>query len=241
MNCSLKVLAFILIAAVLHPLAAYADSLNIATVDMSPYGYVKDGCPSGMVFEMGNAIAEKAGFSRNNEIVSLGAAIRKLESGAADMVITFPSKEMDAVGSRVTVVSLPGAVVMVRADTVLRSLRDLAGKRVATVRGAVYDKGQLHKAGLASIPAEDCAQALKLLLSQRVDGVIGPSSDLTHAIETNRLPKRAFGKTLPLSVEVGTLYLSSAVGPEERKRLVKAVNELMEDGTLSTLVEKYSF
>lgn len=219
---------------------AQAESLSIVTVNQPPYGYIENGKPHGLSYEMANAIATAAGYTPRNTIAPLAQAMQDIENGQADIVILFPSPAIETAAEALGVVLPVNTVILGRADSVYRKALDIRGKRVATVRGTKCDEwGSKNK--LTLIPAHDYSQGLKMLLSKQVDGIVGPQLGIDYAIKSNKFPTQAFGTPLELSVVPATLYLSKVTTSEEkRNRLTKAVKHLLSTDAIDALLQKYS-
>jgi len=226
---------------VLFATYAMADVLNIVTLGLSPYGYYDKKNATGLSYEVGNKLAEAAGYTPNNVIAPLARAVSDIASGDADIVIMLPSPEVNKVAYNLGSVLYIENVIIGRAETPMRSLREVRGKVLATVRGAKYDDRISKANGIATYPTENYAQSLKMLMAKRVDGVVGPQLGIYHAANKLRVPRRAFGKPLVLSTSPARLFLSNmTVTPERVRRLRQALDLLLENGTIKSLLEKYS-
>lgn len=225
----------------LMAIPALAETLSIVTIALPPYGYFENNRPMGLTFELGNAIAEEAGYTPSNTILPLARAMQDIEAGNADVVIMFPNPTIDAHADNLGMVLPMETIIVGRADTPLRSFNDVRGKTVATIRGAKYDERVSKKNGLILYPTDGYSQSLKMLLARRVDAVVGPRLGLFFTARQNNIPKHAFGTPLVLSIAPGSLFLSretSAVG--SRQRLTKAMHRLIDNGTIAALMAKYS-
>lgn len=226
---------------VLAAAPALAETLRIVTIALPPYGYVDKGISTGLNYDLANAIAEEAGYTPENIIAPLARTMQDIQTGDADVVIMFPNPTIDAHADNLGLVLPMETVVLGRAGTPLRDIKDLRGKTVATVRGAQYDERISKKNGIILYPTENYAQSLKMLLAERVDAVVGPLLGLYHQAQNDRIPKQALGKPLVLSVARGCLFLSrKASPPDARRKLTEAIRRLTENGTIKALMEKYS-
>ncbi|QJB56219.1 transporter substrate-binding domain-containing protein [Pseudodesulfovibrio sp. zrk46] len=238
-----KLIPYIMVLGVLvfSAATAMAESLRITTVGLPPYGYKDKGEFVGMSYEIGNALAEKSGYEPNNKLAPLARAVNDLASGTTDVVIMFPTPNVERVAHSVGTVMNVQCVVLARSETVLRSERDLRGKTLASVRGALYDSGACKRNGVILQPVENYEQGVKMLLARRVDGVIGPRLGLLYTVEKMRLPPKAFGKPFVVTTTPACLFLSTkSDSPEMRDRLAKALEVLGSDGTIKNIVSKYS-
>lgn len=211
------------------------------TVSLPPYGYMEGGRPTGLVYEVVNAVAIEAGYTSVNTIVPLARAVKSLEEGTSDLTLMFPNPAIEEVAMNLGPLLPMEAVVLGRAGVALRSFKDVRGKIVATVRGAQYDERISKKNGVIVYPTESYCQSLKMLVAKRVDFAAGPKLGLLHSARGMSIPKRALGKPLVLSVVQGSLFLSlKNATPEKRQRLTEAMARLRKNGTIDAFLEKYS-
>ena len=220
---------------------ALAEVLNIATINLPPYGYIENGQPTGLNYELANIIAKEAGYTPNNSIVPLARATHYIETGRVDVVIMFSTPFIRAHADNLGLVLPMETVVLGCADTIIDTLQDLSGKTVATVRGAKYDDRISKINDIVLYPTRNYTQSLKMLLSRRVDAVIGPILGLSYTAKKNNFPKQGFGTPFILSTAQGNLFFSKKSSSTNKKqRLRKAVKRLRENGTMQRILNKYT-
>lgn len=218
-----------------------ADNLSLVTLALPPYGYVDKGKSMGIAYEWGNAIVREAGFEPRNMLVQLTRGVLEMETGGTDLIIMLPNPAMDKVAVSIGTVAPTENVVIGRAGSVLRSLKDVKGKVLARVRGAKYPKKAELEDGIIVHGTESYEQSLKLLMAKRVDFVVGPRLGLHHTARLMRLPARSLGDPLVISSVPSLLYCSKrTVSPDTRRKLAEALARLRENGTIRSIVEKYS-
>lgn len=229
-----------ILAVLLFATIAVASNLNIATIDLPPYGYVKNGAPTGLTFELGNAIAREAGLIPMNRIARLHRGVAEVGDGRADLIIMFPTPTIEAVALNLGQVLDMETVVIGRPGTKLCSPDDLHGKTVASVRDAKYDNRISGDSEITLYACKSYLHGLKLMLAKRVDAIIGPKLGLYHTIKTNDLPRQEIGEPLVLSVAHATVFLSRKAPAHYAHRLHEAIKRLKANGTIDKLVRKYS-
>jgi len=220
---------------------ALAEVLNIATIDLLPYGYTENGQPTGLNYELANIIAKEAGYTPNNSIVPLARATHYIETGRMDVVIMFSTPFILTHADNLGLVLPMETVVLSRADTIIDTLQDLSGKTVATVRGAKYDDRVSKINDIVLYPTRNYTQSLKMLLFGRVDAVIGPILGLSYTAKENNFSKQDFSTPFILSTAQGNLFLSKKSSSTDKKqRLSNALKHLKKNGTLQSILNKYS-
>lgn len=238
---NVRLIQFLLLCAVvLTASSALAENLRIVTIKLPPYGFMEDNTPMGLNYEIGNELARMAGFEPNNRIVPLARGMEEIAAGSADMIIMFPNPKIDANARNLGMILPMETVIVARAGTVVRSLRDVRGKRVASVRGAKYDDRVTKESGIILYPTENYSQSLKMLLAGRVDAIIGPKLGLYFTANKDNIPKQALGKPLVLSIREGSVFISNRTPGSTAQRIARAMAELLKNGKIQQLLDKYS-
>jgi len=218
-----------------------AEPFSLATIALPPYGYSEKGQPKGLTYELGNAIATEAGLTPTNSILPFARAMEEIALGKVDAIIMFPNPTIDSCAENLGLVLPMETIILGRAGTPLRSLRDVRGKTLATIRGAKYDDRISKKNGIILYPTDSYSQSLKMLLAKRVDAVVGPKMGLYFTAKRDAIPKRALGAPLVLSVAKGCFFLSNKVSDGQiRQRLIEAIERLKKNGTINALSAKYA-
>jgi len=225
---------------VLAAFSAQAEALRIVTVALPPYGYTENGNDTGLTYELCNLIAQEAGFEPRNRIVPLARAMEEIATGKADMVLMLPNQKINANARNLGLLLPMETIIIGRADSLYRSLKDVRGKRMATVRDAEYDDRITKQNGIILYPTKDYSQSLKMLLAGRVEAVIGPKLGLHFTAKANNFPKQAFGEPLVLSVAEGSVFISNKTSGDIAKRISAAVNQIKKNGSARKLMGKYS-
>lgn len=219
---------------------AVAETLRIVTLALPPYGYVENGTDTGLNYEVSNLLALEAGFEPDNRIIPLARGMDDVVTGRADMIIMFPNPTINAAAKNLGTILPMETVIFGRADSIYRSLKDVRGKTVASVRGAKYDDRIGKKSGIILYPTASYSQSLKMLLARRVEAVIGPKLGLYFTARANNYPKQAFGEPLVLSIAQGCVFISNKTSPGVIEKIVDAMIRIQDNGTVRKLLEKYS-
>ena len=214
-----------------------------------PYGYLDaDGNPTGFDIELAKAVCEKLGWGFEAKPIDWNSKDLELESGNINCIwngFTIESREDQYQFSKPYM--LNEQVVLVKADSGIKALADLAGKKVITQAGAppeellgpdgdMADLGASFDGGaIQTIP--DYNSAIMQLDSGAVDAV---ACDLSIA---EFQMAQAEGKYVMLdekllSEHYGVGFKKGEV--ETAQTVSDALLELYQDGTVKTLCEKYA-
>lgn len=211
----------------------------MVTVELGACGYLDDGRPAGFCFELGNSLAREAGLESENRLVPLARGVEEVATGQADMIIIPPEGGIVDMAEDIGPVKAITMVAWARVETPLRDVRDLGGKTVAVVRGSRHELDRARELGFVPFPCRNHELGFKMLMAGRVDAVLGPLQGLTEAAERIGLRRRFLGQPLVLERDFLRVYVSMSVPGPVRDRLRKALNRLIEDGTVTRLRGRY--
>ena len=220
----------------------HAETLNIATINLAPWGYAEQGKAKGITYEMSNLIAHEAGYNVTNTLLTVAETLEQMKTGAVDMVIMLPNPQLKKHAINLGMILPVKNIVIGRAETAFHSFKDLRGKRIATIKGSKYD-GRLSKSnGIILLPLKNHAQCLKMLLSKQVDGVAGTHSGLFFTAQQNSIPLNSLGKPFTLSIGQVSLFLSTQTAtPERKQRIIESMRQASMRGQIQSIWGKYLF
>ena len=222
-------------------LPAVGHTLKIDTIAVAPFGFTgADGKPTGMMYEIGNRIAEEAGFKHTNDIIPYARTIIDLESGAADFVLRFTNEQLPQIAVQVaTVVTMPTIVVGL-AGSRYKSLNDLHGKSVGQLRGGKFDDKFDADSAITKYEANDYIQIMRMLAAKRLDAGIGSSVGVYYSANSVGIKPEELGAPLVLSSKDFILHFSKKnADPKTTQALKAAVEKLNKQGEIKKIINKY--
>ena len=245
-----KLLAVILAAMLaLTSAAALAETLTLCTnVNFPPYEFYDDETsqPTGIDIEIARAICAKMGYDMEVVDIDFGSIIPALTSGtydfsAAGMTVTEERKQsVDftdtyAIGIQAVIVPTDAEVEDIYGLLEAKGGHLVIGVQESTT-GDIYISGEFEADGTAEI------QRYK----SGVDAVLALTSGQVDCVVIDNEPAKAF-----VAKNEGLKLLNTAYTEEEYamafpkgspyyEAFNAALNELMEDGTLKAIVEKFT-
>ena len=143
-------------------------------MDLKPGGFLDEQKhPAGMFYEIGKRIIEETDLAAEYEVVPYARAINYVETGVADMVIMLPNEPLKQGAIEVANLFSFEHVILGPAGSHYTSLQDLHGKVIGKIRGAKYDETFDADAAITKYEVNTYEQLIKMLIAQRLDGVIG--------------------------------------------------------------------
>jgi polar amino acid transport system substrate-binding protein len=218
---------------------AEPELLRIQTIQSEPFGRLGGQGPSGLMYDIGLLIAQRAGLAADNQVVPYARTVLSLQNGTADMVLRFTNDELKAVAHQVAAVLPLPTVVVSRQDAPVPRLEALWRLSLAVPRSFPMPDKFSAISGLRVQSVNNNEHAIQMLLSRRVDAAYGSNLGLFGAARGLGVPMQAFAR--PVVVERQSFWLHLArrrATPELIERLARAVESLHRDGSIARLYER---
>lgn len=220
---------------------ALAQTLKIDTVAVAPFGFVDaDGVPRGMMYEIGNRIAETAGFAYSNNIVPYARSGQDIAIGTADICLRFSSPQMEMYALQVVrIVSVP-IIAIGPKGTRFHSRADLHGKTVGIIRSSTYDAKFNSDPQIKKYEVNDYAQMLAMLKAGRIDVASGSTVGLYYSAESIGVDLSTLGEPFVLSSNDFVLNFSKRTARAESiTSLRAAANKLIAADEITKIIDRY--
>ncbi len=208
-----------------------------------PYEMTDDnGAYIGIDVEIAAAIAEKLGLELQIDNMGFTAALEAAQSGSSDIVMAGVTVNED----RLAVMDFSESyatgiqVVIVKEDSDITSIDDLEGKTIGTQMGTtgyIYASDTPENGGYGEdnvIPYDNGITAVNALVNGQVDCVIIDNGPAKEFVKSNPGLKILETEWLTENYAIGM-----AKGSELLEPINKALAELIADGTVQKIVDKY--
>ncbi len=204
-----------------------------------PYEYVDEkGNIVGIDVEIAEAIADKLGMELVIDDMQFEAALEAAQSGKSDMVMAGVTvseerlKAMDFSNSYATAIQ----VVIVPEKSAIQSLDDLEGKKIGTQMGTTgyqYCKDDFGDEYV--VPYDNGITAVQALQNGQIDCIV-----IDNAPAQTFVKKNPGLKILDTEYAVEEYAIGFAKGNTElRDKVNNVLAELIEDGTVQRIIDKY--
>lgn len=217
-----------------------ARELRIETIKSDPFGYDDSRGKGGMMYEIGNLIAETAGLPYQNNIVPYARTVVSLRSGTADMVLRFSNEELASVAYQVAPVLAMPTMIIGRAENNQRKLEDLRGSTVATSRSFPVDRRVAAEPAIHIYFTDSNEHSVRMLFAGRVDAILGSDLGIYGAAQALNRKVGDFSQPIPLEPQNFWLHFSrKTADPATMAALKKAVEKLQRQGAIERIWKKY--
>lgn len=222
------------IAAVAEPFV-----LRVQTIQSEPFGHVGPQGAGGLMYDIGQLIAQRAGLAVENQVVPYARTVLSLQNGSADMVLRFSNDELRAVAHQVAPVLPLPTVLVSRREAPVQRLEALSQRALAVPRSFPMPEMLESLPGLRLQWVNNNEHAIQMLVGGRVDAAYGSNLGLFGAARGLGLRMQAFARPLVVERQTFWLHLSRhSATPELIERLTKAVESLHRDGSITRLYQR---
>ncbi|MBQ6380008.1 MAG: basic amino acid ABC transporter substrate-binding protein [Clostridia bacterium] len=215
------------------------ETLVMATnAEFPPYEFHQGDKIVGIDAEIAQAIADKLGMELKIEDVQFdsiipGVQAKKYDMGMAGMTVTDERKEsVDFSTSYAKGVQ----VIIVKEGSDIKSKDDLKGKKIGvqtSTTGDIYASGDFGEENITKF--DNGAMATQALVAGKVDCVVIDNEPAKNYVKAN-----AGLKILETSyIEEEYAICFNKENPELTKKVNTALEELIADGTVKTIIDKY--
>jgi polar amino acid transport system substrate-binding protein len=195
------------------------NSIQIRTIAIAPYGIENSLKLSGMYYDLANLLFKDSGLESSHKIYPYARIIGELKTGKTDLTIMFRYKELeDYVIYIAPLPALTNVVIGLKGSS-FNSISDLEGKSLAYLRGAKFSDEIDMNTKIEKSKTMDFSQSIKMLVSGRVDAIIGPMEPILSAADSVGAVN-IFGKPLYVSERVPWLQIS------KKSKLALAPNKI---------------
>lgn len=191
--------------------------------------------------EIGQAIAEKLGAKANFIEGEWDGLLAGLESGRYDLMINgvdITPERQQKYDFSVPYAYNNTAVIVKEDNHSISTMEDLKGKKTANTISSTYAE-IAEKYGATVTPVDDLAQTIELLLAGRIDATL--NAEVSY-YDYKKVHPDASIKIACLDTERTSVAIPMRKGEDSatlRNAVNKAVQELLDDGTISALSIKY--
>jgi ABC-type amino acid transport substrate-binding protein len=131
-------------------------------------------------------------------------------------------------------------IILSRAGSHYRGLKDFHGKTVGVVQGGEFDVNFDNDAAINKVEVNNYTQMLKLLIRGRIDGCIGTSVGLYYNTKQLGIKPKILNSPLQLNYKDFVLHFSKKkINIQTIEILKKSVEKLQSNGEIQKIVNKY--
>lgn len=221
---------------------AQAKPLNISTIDIPPFGMsLGDGRPGGIMYEISNRIAVQAGYTSHNTLTPYARTVIELKHGRTDFVLRFDNDDLGETALKVAPIFPLRVIVVGAAGTQLNTFKDMHGLLIGVMRGGRFNDKFAADNAIGKYPINNYAQGLSMVLSGRLDGLIGSDLGIYNVAEEMKLSQAQLSQPLVLGEQYFWLFYSRKTADTQTlDRLKQAIEQLRAQGAFAEIVQRYT-
>lgn len=202
-----------------------------------PFEYIENGVITGFDAELIQLIAEKAGFKYKWSNMNFDGLIPAIQSNKIDIVIAGMSitpERSKAVNFSIPYLSSKAAFVTNKKNPI-KGLDDLENKKYGAELGTTKEATARKIKGAEVVPFSNNTAALVALKNGKVDGIVMDESVAKKYAEANSEDLIYVGAVEGEPKAIGFNKSNN----ELKEKVDKAIQELLDDGTIEKMKEKY--
>ncbi|NME06514.1 MULTISPECIES: transporter substrate-binding domain-containing protein [unclassified Psychrobacillus] len=194
----------------------------------------------GFDIDLSNLIAEKLGYKIEVENIDFNGLIPAIQAGKLDFVLAgmSPTEERDEVVDFSIPYNETVQMVVTKKDSGIKTVEDLAGKTVGVQISSVQEELANELAETVDMKVESrnlIPEVIQELMTKRFDAAV-----IEDVVAENYTQRNKDLTYFPIVVEeIDTKAAVFPEGSELKEKFDKAINELIEEGKIDELREKW--
>ncbi len=222
-----------------------AEPLGIVGSSWPPY-IDKNHQFKGMAMEIVTRALQRRGYQSRTNIETWPRALEGVEIGVYDVVAAVwktPEREKKLLFSWPYLVNQIKFIKMKDTKVQYRTLADLKGLLIGTVRNYAYDKDFLATQALIKIPQNHIIQNLLKLTQGEIDLTLGDEKAIRYEINQYMKANEAQLELLKKPLSKRKLRIAVSKKHPKAKKIIddfnQAIVKMKNDGTLEKIIKKY--
>jgi ABC-type amino acid transport substrate-binding protein len=214
--------------------------LRIGTMDLSPYGWIdKQGHKHGIVYDIGNEIAVRAGMKYTNEILPFVRMFKLMKEQKIDLLSSQAHAEAEASGNKLAICWKVNVFAISKKGSGIQSLQDLKDKTVIYHLGSSYKQLEGLPKKILRVPNYE--QALKMLYRRSdVDAAVISEAAYYYFMNQMGLTSNDFGKVLDVERDKDQwIFVRKGMPQATREKLKAVVDEIYREKLYDKTVQRY--
>lgn len=153
--------------------ASEKQSPMLAVIDFYPFGYMlDDNIPRGMVFDIETVLEEVSSLTIDAKLMSTPRALRSTSNGQNDLLFSYKDDKMVPNVTWLGNIGCLTPLVVPHKDSEIKTLSDLAGKRIGFVGLGYFDIKMKSRWPIKPVLLNNNFIMLKMLLRGRLDAIV---------------------------------------------------------------------
>lgn len=214
------------------------QNLIASVIDIAPWGRRgADGKAGGVYAEVFKRLGELSGINFELQLTPIKRAVLEVSSGFSQATMMLERADLNKGAVVIGTVTTLEIEVWLPVGSPLRSLSQLAGKKIATLRGPAYHEEFDANNRIVKVPVTGARQQLEMLRSGRVDGALGVRQNFLVAMRELGQQGDAFGDPIWLGSRRVMLWIAPSLrGSEVQVQLGRALSQLRSSGEIDRML-----
>lgn len=218
-----------------------ADTLIAGLFNIVPYAYIENEKVVGITPEIISAIQQVSEIPIKMKLLPYKRMLEYLEDGKIDFAVFFLSEYSNSFSDNLIGLYSLETVVVGEKDLDILRYDDLFNLRLCTPLGVNYNSGlEIDREKMDIRYVNDYKNAILMLKAKRIDAIVAPKEILKYQLELEGMNIEELGKPFYLSTNTAWIQFSDKSKKQNyKKQLTKSGEILLDNGTISKIIEKY--
>lgn len=214
------------------------NTLYADVIDIAPWGRTgPGGRPAGVYAALFTRLSDLSACPLEQRLTPIPRAVAEVSRSTAHATIMLDRADLNEDAVALGEVTRLQIELWLPKGSKLRSVDDLAGKRVGVLRGPSYHEVFDRDTRIQKYPVTSPRNQLEMLSKGRLDAAIGVRENFITALSTLHLGADEFASPVVLEQRVVKLWVSTSLrGSRCAAGLTKALSELRRTGEVDRLV-----
>lgn len=227
------------IALLLSP-AARADALTFGILDVPPYGQqAQSQPPSGLFVDLMQQLAQRSQVTLTPRLLPYARISHELQAEKTDLTFLMANQQLEERAQRVGEIVSVRLVVQLRAGMQANKLSQLAGLRLARMRGGCSELFDNPPFTFSRSDVNEPETAIAQLAAGRIDGFCATTGAIAQAMRNHQLLPARFGSVLTISTRPVYLWARAGLPVPELAQLRQALESLRRDGSIDRVMASH--
>lgn len=217
-----------------------AQTLNLVTMELPPYGWVDDkGNPHGIIYELTEEIGKRSGLPYTHKIRPFPRMLSELKLKKVDLLSSQAHQRALEAGDKLAIQHYIDVIAATKKSSNIKTIKDFKNKDLIYHHNASYKQLEGLPQSISYI--KGYRQALINLHKRKgLDGAVFSEPAYYFWMKDLGLSPNDFGKVITIEKNKEQwIFVRKDLALETRKKLKKIVEDIREEGLYESLLEKY--
>ena len=196
--------------------------------------------PNGILYDVANLIASRAGLSYKNSIMPFARVVEELNNGRVHYSLFFSSKAHEKYAQEVGNCCVTNSVIFLKKGVKVKKYEDLRGLTIVGVRQGKYSEKFEQDTSINKAFTNSYINGIHQVLdkNKKIDGIVLPHISMLNTLKTHDISLEDNFEKESFSLNENTIVIQFSKKNFNKvivEKLQKALHEVQSDGSLAKI------